>query len=314
MFFVKLKPAETYTHTHTHTCNLLLSPKQIGTICFAIFSILISAPTFATGVSSTATSADCDNATLDTYSGTSNLQAGWQPNTIDLHWYNGDDELTVPSASQSCVYDGTLTLPTTIPTKTGYTFKGWTVRGLPAGYTRLQYIESTGTQWIDTGIKLASTDVIFTEFKNTTSSSYGGLYGVYKSGQSSAFYANQTYYAYDGNNTKIDTTISVDANWHKLTHDFVQGIFQLDNTIKNFTPFTFTNTVNNHLFERYSSSYGYNFTGAVKIYRISRNGNLVRDLIPAKRNSDNVVGMYDTVSKTFFTNAGTGTFTGPVEQ
>ncbi len=56
------------------------------------------------------------------------MQAGWEPNTIALHWYNGDDELTVPSASQSCVYDGTLTPPTTIPTKTGYTFKGWHVR------------------------------------------------------------------------------------------------------------------------------------------------------------------------------------------
>ena len=106
----------------------MLSPKQIGTICFAIFSILISAPLFATGVSSGATSADCDNATLDTYTGTSNLQADWQPNTIALHWYNGDDELTVSSASQSCVYDGTLTPPTTIPTRTGYTFKGWRVR------------------------------------------------------------------------------------------------------------------------------------------------------------------------------------------
>ena len=105
----------------------MLRIKQIGTICFAIFSILISAPLFATGVSSGATSADCDNATLDTYSGTSNLQAGWQPNTIALHWYNGDTEIT-SGVQTSCVYDGALTPPTTIPTKTGYTFKGWRVR------------------------------------------------------------------------------------------------------------------------------------------------------------------------------------------
>ncbi len=124
----RLKPAETYTHTHTHTCNLLLSPKQIGTICFAIFSILISAPLFATDIPSSASTADCKNNPLQTYSGTSNLQAGWQANTIALHWYNGDDELTVPAASQSCVYDEGLTPPTTIPTKTGYTFKGWRVK------------------------------------------------------------------------------------------------------------------------------------------------------------------------------------------
>ena len=105
----------------------MLRIKQIGTICFAIFSILISAPLFATGVSSGATSADCDNATLDTYTGTSNLQAGWQANTIALHWYNGDTEITsgVPT---SCTYDGPLNPPSTIPTRTGYTFKGWRVR------------------------------------------------------------------------------------------------------------------------------------------------------------------------------------------
>ena len=124
----------------------MLRIKQIGTICFAIFSILISAPLFATGVSSGATSADCDNATLDTYTGTSNLQAGWQPNTIALHWYNGDDELTVASASQSCVYDGTLTPPTTIPTKTGYTFKGWRVKQA-AGCSLSSLNTSIGGTW-----------------------------------------------------------------------------------------------------------------------------------------------------------------------
>ena len=107
----------------------MLRIKQIGTICFAIFSFVFSAPTFATDIPSSASTADCKNNPLQTYSGTSNLQADWQANTIQLHWYNGNDEIqNVPSVSQSCVYDGTLTPPATIPTKTGYTFRGWRVR------------------------------------------------------------------------------------------------------------------------------------------------------------------------------------------
>ena len=106
----------------------MLRIKQIGTICFAIFSFIFSAPLFATDIPSSASTADCKYSPLQVYSGTSNLEAGWQANTIQLHWYNGDDELTVPSASQSCVYDGGLTPPTTIPTRTGYTFKGWRVK------------------------------------------------------------------------------------------------------------------------------------------------------------------------------------------
>ena len=118
MFFVKLKPAETYTHTHTS--KLLLG--LLSTI------FVVSGALADPDIAPSASTADCKYAPLETYSGTSNLQANWNANTIDLHWYNGDTELTVPSASQSCTYDGTLTPPTTIPTKTGYTFKGWRVR------------------------------------------------------------------------------------------------------------------------------------------------------------------------------------------
>ena len=43
--------------------------------------------------------------------------------------------------------------------------------------------------------------------------------------------------------------------------------------------------------------------------KIYNNGTLVRDFVPVKRNSDGAIGMYDTVTKAFFANAGTGTFT-----
>lgn len=39
-----------------------------------------------------------------------------------------------------------------------------------------------------------------------------------------------------------------------------------------------------------------------------KNGTLICDLYPCYRKSDGVIGMYDTVSKTLFTNAGTGAF------
>ena len=54
---------------------------------------------------------------------------------------------------------------------------------------------------------------------------------------------------------------------------------------------------------------GYIF--GMKIYGVElfEDSVLVRKLIPAKRKSDNVLGMYDMVTEKFFTNAGTGTFT-----
>ena len=182
--------------------------------------------------------------------------------------------------------------------------------GLPIGYTLVEGITATGTQYIDTGITLASTDVVETEFKNSTSSDYGAVYGVYKTNENSAFYANQTYYGYDKSGNKVNTNVAVDDQWHHTTHDFVNGTLQIDNTTVTFTPFEFENTDNNGLFTRfYNGSYGYFFKGSVKSHKITRNGVVIFNAVSAKRESDNALGMYDFVSGTFFTNDGTGTFT-----
>lgn len=53
-------------------------------------------------------------------------------------------------------------------------------------------------------------------------------------------------------------------------------------------------------------------TGNIRMYRAtivnSRDGSVVRDLVPAQRDSDGVLGMYDLVFNRFYTNSGTGTF------
>ena len=82
--------------------------------------ILISAPAF----SYVTNSSQCDNDVLSTYSGSANLTANWQGNPISVTWYNGDTQYD----SNSCTYGGNLTMPSSIPQKTGYTFKGWRVR------------------------------------------------------------------------------------------------------------------------------------------------------------------------------------------
>ena len=184
---------------------------------------------------------------------------------------------------------------------------------LPDGYTELEYIEGTGTQWIDTGIKITGNDIIETEFKNTSSTGNGGLYGVFALGDSSAFYANGTYYGYDVKNKKVDTNVSVDTAWHNVIHNFVDGTLKLDDTTVEFAPFSFENNVNSHLFTRYyNGTYGYYFSGYVKKHKITRNGVVIINLIPARRDRDGVVGMYDLADSNpetaFHTNAGTGEF------
>ena len=161
----------------THTSKLLLS---------ILSTIFVVSGAFADpDIAPSASTADCKYTPLETYTGTSNLQADWSANTIDLHWYNDDTELTVPSASQSCVYDGTLTPPATIPTKTGYTFKGWRVRIDPTcGVTSLNYTENTtSTGYIDiTGNTTSNADVYGLTSAGTWAMefTYGIIYGESK--------------------------------------------------------------------------------------------------------------------------------------
>lgn len=182
--------------------------------------------------------------------------------------------------------------------------------GLPIGYQLYEYITASGNQWLDTGVKLASTDIVEVEFQNSSSTGYGALYGVFAAGDSSAFYANGTYYGYDVANGKVDTNVSVNTAWHTLRFDYANGIITLDGNNTTYTPFVFDNAKNNYLFARYyNNSYGYGFKGSCKRFKVIRNNEVICDLIPAKSSFSNAVGMFDLVNNVFHGNVGSGDFT-----
>lgn len=176
--------------------------------------------------------------------------------------------------------------------------------GLPSGYKLLEYVGGNGAQYVLTDLYLASTDVAECEFKSSTTTGYGAMYGVFKLGESSALYANQTYYGYDADNNKVNTDIRVDTEWHTSRHDFVNGTLTIDDTTVTFTPFEFVNSVKNAVLSRYyNNNYGYNWKGYVRKFKVTRNGEVVCDLLPAK-NSDDVAGLYDLVTGNFYTATG----------
>jgi hypothetical protein len=286
-------------------------------ILLFLCAIFFATGAYSTGISANDTTANCDNNTLGQTSGTANVEIDWVPNAIDIHWYDEAKQLSGPS---SCVYDDDLYLPAK-PTKTGYTFKGWTVVSVPNEYTELKYIQSDGNQYIDTGLTVnGNTDIsvdlqllsiiagryIFGSF---TYDNTRRNYFLWTAGTSSGNVQYQFgWHSSYTNFSTVDTSrhliqIYNDGHYAYLDIDGV-NIGRLDNAPSMpESHHTFT------LFRGYQESI---FTGIPqKMYRavIKQNKNVVMTLIPVKRNSDNVVGMYDTVSGTFFTNLGTGTFT-----
>lgn len=191
---------------------------------------------------------------------------------------------------------------------------------VPTGYTQLQYLESTGTQWIDTGIAPTNTTGVRVEF-NKKATGDQVVVGILGSSSENLYvnpattnlyipfaqsYGQATYgpYAYN-----TDYTVSI--NYKNDRKRYVNGV-----SFQNITT-TLTSTGKPlYMFagDRLTSdSANWFFKGRIYYLQITEGTELVRNFIPARRNSDGVLGMYDTVTNAFFINNGTGEFiAGPI--
>ena len=188
---------------------------------------------------------------------------------------------------------------------------------IPHEYTQIEYIESDGSQYIGTGIKLTNNvgfmvTYSFTEIKNLTYilGSYTPHYylGIASSGHMLISYgptADHGVLSIAKDKFSTETyTAKVNYNNSHIA-EFVgisSAVMPEENFSSNRTMYLFR--LNSG--ERPSKS---------RIYKlqITDGTELVRNFIPARRNSDGEIGMYDTVTNTFFTNAGTGEFiAGPI--
>jgi len=193
---------------------------------------------------------------------------------------------------------------------------------MPAGYTRLEYLASTGPQYINTGVQTSSTqrieydvrlDHVMSNGETQILGAGGDTVGTLYSFRFEPGANIKIYYKPGGN---IDTNIPQDTNRHRLILDLKNKFASVDGTTFNFSSLPSGQTYSQYLFaysRKGTVDTQYGFKGKMYGAKIYDNGVLVRNFIPARRDSDNVVGMYDTISGQFFTNSGTGEFiAGPV--
>lgn len=249
---------------------------------------------------------------LDKYSGTAGLKARWEANNIDLYWYDNGTQLNVPSTSASCDYGSNIAIPTSsVPSRPGYTFKGWKLRGLPDGYTKLKYIESSGGQQINTGIfsggiglktklTLELTTSITSESAIVGIQDQCSFYEIYfRPYGIGAYHApgQQTYISTPNRNhtSGLLYTIVSEMTSNSITLN-VNGVQEsYSGTVQNAPD-------GNHQVTLFRLCNSYAISARLYSAQIWKNGSLVRNFIPAK-NSSNVAGLYDMVSNTFFTSS-----------
>lgn len=169
-------------------------------------------------------------------------------------------------------------------------------------YTRLTYIECDGQQYIDLGYVVKEDDVIEANFILTkVASADHFLFGTAdtKNGLWYEIYSN-TAYARFGNTSST----SVSSSAYKYSIELSKGSVQIgtDTTSLDYSAMP-TTPIN--LFAGRSSAgaaYSHGYYRCTK-FRITDTNGLVMDLVPAKRDSDGVIGMLDLVSSTFYASA-----------
>lgn len=174
------------------------------------------------------------------------------------------------------------------------TFFGWSY----AGITILPYIESDGTNYIDTEFKPNNnTRVVFEGYNNSTSSIW--IFGAWKAKNDKMFAAAalNTYNVCYGAEIWANATmpvgpISIDINKNAYTYNGVSGTL---------TAQTFSCDYPMYLFRINAAgtvSTG-SFNGRIYSVKIYDNGALVRDYYPAE-DSSGTKGLYDVVNDVFY--------------
>lgn len=193
---------------------------------------------------------------------------------------------------------------------------------LPKEYTQVDYIEGTGTQYLDTGLILTQDNSFELEMSMNVKNTQNKMLFGSRSGASSnnisanvfrnivVDFNNSNYSTY---RTEWDYTINTkyilyNSKEKRVIYDENHNVLIQNTTACNDT-ITTPNTATLFYINPKPSNTWYNANAKIYYCKIWDNDTLVRNIVPCYRNSDNEVGMYDLVTNTFYTNQGTGSFT-----
>ena len=181
---------------------------------------------------------------------------------------------------------------------------------LPEGYLELTYIESTGTQYIDTGFKPNQNTRVVVDISATTSHTTKTVFGArigYQNVDYTLWYASDT--TLQSNYGDNAGTFSVGSIAQRLTIDKNKNVTSCGSYVYTNTANTFQSAYSMYLFGMNQGGTLDSRTVSAKLYscQIYDNGALIRDFVPCK-NASGVIGLYDLANGVFYQNAGSGAF------
>lgn len=199
--------------------------------------------------------------------------------------------------------------------------------GLPDGYTQLQYIESHGTEYIDTGFKPNQNTRVVADVMLTSIDLGNVIFGSRSEGENDSagpdqfviWHSKATFM--DNYGTEDSTVVNLNGLNVRATIDKNKNVTSVNGVSVTHAEQTFAPPYPMLIFttNQGGDPYGVEHNGvntfmrlySFRIYSSSEDGNdlLIRNFIPVK-NPDGEYGLYDLVDGKFYSNSGTGAFTG----
>lgn len=185
---------------------------------------------------------------------------------------------------------------------------------LPSGYTELEYIQSSGTQYINTGINMTADTDFDIEFEITSRSTVMGIIGIRDTGTSNGFmlYSDNTQFIFMLNTsyTNIQNSSNILAK-HVVSKRGNSISFDGVATTLPSTSFTGTYPLGIFCFMQGTSAISLT---SMRLFSLTliRNNTPIANYVPSQ-NANGVVGVYEQIAGNFLSNAGSGIFqAGPV--
>lgn len=178
-------------------------------------------------------------------------------------------------------------------------------------YEQVEYLESTGTQYIDTEICAQSGLNITIDSEFTSSKGYMTIFGGWDSNSSNRCHlyhhtGREMYYYYAASGYPYyESTDYRNRHTYKINDNIlsVDGVTKIINTATSFT-----STYNMYIFANNNAGTAVN-NAYMRLYAfsISKDDNVLRDFVPALDNNGTPC-LYDTITKKYYYNQGTGEF------
>ncbi len=184
----------------------------------------------------------------------------------------------------------------------------WEKKRLPVEYQEVEYIESTGTQYIDTGISstryiTAHLDMQFTEYSSSS------MIIIAWSTGAGRWFGKGGLNTYSAGNDAVSDIDCLTRKEIEVTFTNSDITFVIDGTTYSKAS-TSSQSITYTMFAGRNVKSGVSYYSSAKLYKatIQENGLTIRDFIPCYRKIDKKPGLYDAFNDVFYTNDGTGEF------